>query len=67
MRHSGEKDSETLFPELMSQLSPENLDQVKALGIATEAFKGGHIYLFPHPAIMHDSVIYYCRAFTSYL
>jgi hypothetical protein len=39
VRHSGEKDSETLFPELMSQLSPENLDQVKALGIATEAFK----------------------------
>ena len=48
MRHSGEKDSEILFPELMSQLSPEDLDQMKALGIATEAFKGGHIWLFTH-------------------
>ena len=47
MRGSGEeKESETLFPELMAQLSPQNLDQVKALSIATEAFKGRHITLF---------------------
>ena len=54
MRGSGEeKESETLFPELMSQLSPQDLDQVKALSIATEAFKGEHITLFPPPQTKH--------------
>ena len=46
MKGSGDSDkSERSFPELMAQLStqpPKKLDQVKALGIASEAFKGIH-------------------------
>ena len=46
MSGSGVGVSETSFPELLADLStptPHTLDKVKALSIATEAFKGKYI------------------------
>ena len=47
---SQEGESETSFPELLVHLSPpspQRLDQVKALIIATEAFRGEWIIVWP--------------------
>ena len=47
---SEEGENETSFPELLGHLSPpspQRLDQVKALIIATESFRGEWIIVWP--------------------
>ena len=56
---SEEGESQTSFPELLGHLSPpspQRLDQVKALIIATEAFRGEWIIVMVTARGIHSNI-----------